>query len=341
MNNAHCAAARRVEAMDWIQRLSEDGASEEDVLEWLGWYESDEANRTAFDDMQRFWAETRALEGRDSVSLQRQAVARPRSRASRGFRAFAFPTALAASLVVTLALLPVSSLAPRRDAIGFVSTDPHALTRHSVLPDGSVIDLAARTSVAVNYMEGLRSLVLNGGEAYFTVAPNHSRPFIVRSGEISVRAVGTQFDVRDENDRVIVAITEGTVEVTVGPNRDSNQIDGLRVGAGNEVVFDKRTQRSMVRAVDLGRPATWREGRLDYVHAPLSAIIEDLQRYTNINITIRDADAARLTYTGTVFLVAVDEWLRAIPKEFPVQVARRNGEIQITHASKPNGHAAP
>src|SRR5690606_34952861 len=86
-----------------------------------------------------------------------------------------------------------------------------------VLPDGSTVRLGALTSISLNYTDEMRYLVLEGGEAFFEVARDQRRPFIVQTGAITVKAVGTAFNVRRAAERVSVTVSEGAVDVVRKP----------------------------------------------------------------------------------------------------------------------------
>jgi transmembrane sensor len=331
-------------AMDWIQRLQDDSATEIDVADWLAWYESDERHRQAFDDLQRFWIGTGQL-SRYPVALEPRA--RSLHRRSRWSVSARF--AIAATFLL-LVLLPTAVIIDERlsNSAEFVSgsAEQKVEVRHSVLPDGSAIDLAARSSIGVKYTATERTLTLDRGEAFFSVAPNHARPFIVNTPSVRVRAVGTKFDVREEDDCVVVSVVEGIVDVSAVSAVDlaasgSSETPGvpfrnnLRINAGNEVTYYTRTGKSTVRTTEPERTSTWREGRLDYIHAPLGNVVSDLNRYSYTRVSIENPDIARLTYTGTVFLRSIDEWLKAMPHEFPIQVVRKDGEILILRSASP------
>jgi transmembrane sensor len=341
-------------AMDWIQRLKDESATEKEVADWLAWYESDERHRLAFDELQSFWIATGPLSMSAPATIAD--CDRPRGRAARFRRALfrrygrvAGRVAAVAALLVAL-LVPAMIVVEHRDSspVELVAENPehHAGVRHSVLPDGSAIDLAARSSVGVKYTATERLLTLDHGEAFFSVAPNHARPFIVNTSSVRVRAVGTKFDVREEDDKVVVSVVEGIVDVSMvdpagavpsGPPSPSLR-GNLRVNAGNEVTYDTRSGRSTLRTTEPDHTSTWREGRLDYINAPLRRIVSDLNRYSYANISVPDPKVGRLTYTGTVLLRSIDEWLQAMPQEFPIQVLRKDGEVLIVRSPSFDAH---
>ena len=85
--------------------------------------------------------------------------------------------------------------------------------RSITLADGSTVDLNARSKLRIEFSKNERRVELLEGQALFQVAKDHSRPFIVASGEATVRAVGTQFDVYRKAGGTTVTVLEGRVAV--------------------------------------------------------------------------------------------------------------------------------
>ena len=81
------------------------------------------------------------------------------------------------------------------------------------LSDGSTVDLNAHSKMRVTLREHERDVELIEGQALFRVAKDHSRPFIVHSGDANVRAVGTQFDVNKHRSSTTITVVEGRVAV--------------------------------------------------------------------------------------------------------------------------------
>jgi transmembrane sensor len=348
-------------AMQWLLRLRDDKATDQDVAEWLTWYESDERNTRAFDSMQTFWQQVGQLaSGADAAervarlgsidlmdinaNLPRQVESHWRLRLTPRIEALIRPPAavgIAASLLlVTGVALFLMQRAGTQNASPAVNDV--ARVRHTRLPDSSSVDLAANSSVAVEYTAAQRILDLQKGEAFFSVAPNHQRPFIVKASGLHVRAVGTKFNVREADDRVIVTVAEGTVDVYAADANDQRSdlsptaaSGSLRLTAGNEVTWVVGTEKRVVRTTDPERAIAWRYGRLEYIDEPLSAVVADVNRYSSRKLII-DPGVAQLTYTGTVLIGSIEEWLRAMPEEFPIKVIAADSSVTIVPSERMN-----
>jgi transmembrane sensor len=85
--------------------------------------------------------------------------------------------------------------------------------RSITLADGSTVDLNVRSRIRIEFSSGERDVELLDGQALFQVAKDKNRPFIVRSGDATVRAVGTEFDVYRKENGTTVTVLEGRVAV--------------------------------------------------------------------------------------------------------------------------------
>jgi transmembrane sensor len=339
-------------AMQWLLRLRDDNATDKVVAEWLSWYERDERNTQAFDSMQEFWRQTGQLaSGPDATArIARLGSIEPRPvHALRQAPGHWRAVGIAASLLLLLGAAFFSVQRLRAPTVSPPGAEV-AQVRHTQLPDNSSVDLAANSSVAVEYTPAQRTLDLQKGEAFFSVAPNHDRPFIVKATGLRVRAVGTKFNVREADDRVIVTVAEGTVDVYAADSNEQRS-DGsaaaapaaagsLRLTAGNEVTWVVGTDKRVVRATDPERALAWRYGRLEYIDEPLSAVVADVNRYSSRKLIISDPAVARMTYTGTVLIGSIDEWLRAMPGEFPIKVIAADSSVSLVSSEQTNGTAA-
>ena len=178
------------------------------------------------------------------------------------------------------------------------------------LADGSVIELNTDSALKVRFTKHQRAIHLTKGEAFFRVAHDISRPFVVSAGEASVKAVGTQFNVRMSGDSTLVSVVEGTVEVrddTPDAQRAAGADSAVRVTTGEEASItpispqDSR-RRLAVAKVAVSSPqrsASWTRGRVEFENTPLGDVLSEFQRYRDIQVLIDDDSIRQLKLTGS------------------------------------------
>lgn len=314
------------EAMDWLVRLHEPKVCDTDLVEWTVWYEADARHQQAFEQMQHLWIRAGALaEGPEGLARIERLLGPPRESDAR--RRHAGPrialAASAAAAAVGLAWLSHRVFHARPPA----SAAAAPLVRQMALPDGTSVEVAPGTRIVVRYTAARRRVALLSGEAYFSVHHDASRPFLVTVNGLTVRDVGTAFNVRKAGSRADVTVVRGEIEVSPGSGAARGHT-GVRVGAGEEVKWGRRT-RPVVQRTDTGRALAWRQGRLEYIDEPLSAVIADVDRYARQPVVIRDGAAGRIAFTGTVFARYADQWVRALPGEFPVRLVSGPGHSLV------------
>jgi transmembrane sensor len=170
-------------------------------------------------------------------------------------------------------------------------------TRVIPLPDGSVVTLNTNSSMSVNFNESVRRIRLEKGEAFFRVAKNKARPFIVDALNTEVRAVGTSFTVRALPQRPVqILVQEGVVEVT---RTDTSKAAAVRAVAETQTLVPVAAP-IVTRAVpppQVARNLAWRFGRIALENETLEDAAEEFARYSNTRIVVDPAVANR-TVTG-------------------------------------------
>jgi transmembrane sensor len=324
--------ARLTQAWDWVLRLRGESPSQDEINEWLVWYESDARNKQAFDQASAIASQTpEAVDQRGPLapsSWRRGSAARTRARKRRR-RAW-----MSAATAAGLAVLALQfGLDVPRPVTGFLQTlasyagsAAEPTVERTVLPDGSRADLATRSTMQLQYNDEVRLLNMTDGVAHFTVAHDPERPFIVRAGDFYVRATGTAFNVRYSGERTVVTVTEGTVDVYPVAQQPEPAApppaDALRIKAGREVVWDSPAVKPDVKAVDPAHALAWQEGRLEYLNEPLASAIADINRYSSEKIIIRDPALGELVFSGAVLTDSADVWVQSLPRLFPVDLLR-------------------
>jgi transmembrane sensor len=142
-----------------------------------------------------------------------------------------------------------------------------------------------------------------------------------------------------DSDRVVVAVTDGTVEVTTlkpgHARRSLNHafapipaLTPIRIYRGEEVVLRDNGALSPVRLTDTHAATAWIHGRLIFENQPLRYVIETVDRYSSLRITVSPS-AGGLRFSGIVFEDEVDEWLQGLEKIFPVTIEDRGVSVCV------------
>lgn len=330
MTTAHHTLSRTEQAGLWWVRLREADIAPEEIAQWLDWCQSDPANLQAFENIEKLGGRFKTLDAETRAALTRElldepapaalaAVAAPIVVARSRPRRWLLPLSLAASLAAaTSAWLLNRADAPPAQ----VYRTARAEQQDFKLEDGSQLALGAMSSVSVSYSEAQRRLALESGEAYFTVASNPSRPFVVQVGGVRVTAVGTAFNIRRSGEQVEVAVVHGIVDVRAVDARadDADATHKLRLEAGHQLAAG--AGKWAVRAADPNQALSWRSGSMAFVDEDLALVVANLNRYAAHPVVLVDPSLGRLRYTGTVVQGREDDWVRAIETVFPLRAVR-------------------
>lgn len=168
--------------------------------------------------------------------------------------------------------------------------------RRVPLPDGSVASVNTNSRVAVAMRTQRREVKLEEGEAWFQVAHDTARPFVVEAGEVRVQAVGTAFSVRKREGGADVLVTEGSVEAWIA----GHEQDRTRIAAGSKsFVADATPGIEVIEASgELDRALAWRTGELALNGESLAYAASELNRYNSRKLVIDDATLAREPLVG-------------------------------------------
>jgi transmembrane sensor len=236
---------------------------------------------------------------------------------------------LAAALVAVAVLVPQVHV-PSREGTASILKTPVGINREVTLSDGSTIALGGDSRVVATLDEEGRRLDLAAGEAYFKVARDARRPFVVSAGPIRVTALGTEFNVRTGGEHVIVAVAEGLVQIdSTARHHEGHPRAPLRVGAGETVSLDVLDASLQLAHADPANIASWQRGRLEFTRESLSAVIESVNRYSGRPIKLSDPSLSDLHFTGTVFTSRLNDWIHGLPEIFPVAVRDEPGGVTI------------
>lgn len=160
------------------------------------------------------------------------------------------------------------------------------------LPDSTIVYLGAASSIRYpeKFGHAGRELTL-AGEAFFEVAHDPEHPFIVHTGDIQTRVLGTSFNI-DAFNNVVVSVNTGKVQVTRMDSLDKGAQPVALLTRGQQVTWDRNTERTNLSTVDQEEIKEWVAGKRTFVNARLDEIAATLERWGHMDIRFREEDLA-------------------------------------------------
>lgn len=192
------------------------------------------------------------------------------------------------------------------------------------LADGSIVYLNAESKLTYPqfFDENKRYLKLEG-EGYFSVKSDPEKPFIVQTGDRFTEVKGTEFNIRYRKNKLSVVVTKGVVVLY---NQDSSKFVDLRKG---ELTVSTTNGFSQPIKVDTRLYTAWRENKLSFVSTPLSDILEEIERFYNVETVCKNKKILNRTLTGYFDSNSLDEILAKISLALDFKFQRIGKKIII------------
>ena len=279
----------------------------------------------------------------DDTSVRRplwvQTGARIRIMSSRRWLAAAVTMAAVVGLSFGLpSLWRVRPLAPVPAAAG--TTALHVATDHGEqlsrrLADNSVVNLNADSAVTIRFSKTERLVTLTSGQAEFEVAHDPARAFRVLAGSAEVVAIGTQFDVRLQEDATVVTVLEGRVAVGPSPTmgRGTNVNDAPRyvqVSADQQIRVTAAEWPATPVSVDAQHTVAWLHREVVFDHEPLVRVAAEFNRYAPKPIEIATPTLRNLQISGAFATDDTDAFLAFLRTVKGVRVEVTPTRIQVS-----------
>ncbi len=301
------------EAAAWITRLHGSSRSAEVEAGFREWLAADAGHAAAFEGMTEIWDTMPAV---PAGQLPRVVVL-PRSPVSRPWVRAAAAIALCAVIACAFVYLP-------RGLSYATETGEQRIVN---LDDGSRVSLNSGTRMAIRFADHERRIVLEEGEAYFEVAQDSRRPFVVVAGTHRVTALGTSFVVRYEGDRTAVVLVDGKVSVTT-PQAAGSSVEPVVLAAGERLTFANggtpRLDRPRVDTV-----AAWRRGELIFDSTLLVDAVAEMNRYDRTPLVIDDPAVARLPVSGIYRTGDSPGFARMVAQMYGIRLVQEEGRIHL------------
>jgi transmembrane sensor len=321
------AALIEQQAADWLARQASGGWSADDQVRLDQWLETSTAHKVAFLRLEAAWSQANRLQalGVGSRPERRPTERAPSSKPPRRSiwsRYRVVSLAAAVMLVIMLGALEYARLpggSSFRTAVGATSAIP--------MSDGSQVTLNTDSQVRISVTGQERRVSLGRGEAFFDVAKDPQRPFVVVAGHCRVIAVGTQFSVWREANEVRVVVTEGRVRVerNDAPEPTTEVDAGSIAHAGDAGVLVEHKRLGEVEET-LG----WRRGFLFFHDLPLGEAVAEFNRYNGARIVIDSPDIAGIRISGSFRSTNVSGFVHLLRDGFSINVEQRGEQLILT-----------
>lgn len=307
------------QGIDWFTRLQSGEADADDYKCFACWQDEDPANRQAFDEIGEIWRQLDELKDELYTGQQQspQSGVMPDIIGSGAWHGRLKSAPWGRLLGIMFLCISVGALW-QPQLVQQLASDYRVGTgeqKQITLADGSQVLLDAQTSLSVDYSDRIRQLTLHYGRAYFTVAKDAQRPFVVKSGTTQVRALGTEFEVNVDDDDVAVTVFESAVQVSHDQHRE-------KLIAGEGLYYSPQDGITPPYTVNLQQAAAWQRGRLVFSARPLEQVVAEINRYRHGRVVIMDESLLGLPVSGVIDLGKPDSALQAIVEALPVKQHR-------------------
>lgn len=297
------------EAIAWFTLLESGEVRADDYHSFARWRALSPAHEQAFDHINGLWND---LDGLQPEMFTQAIVQKPMLQTSSTHKEGLSRWAVS---LCGLLLFIVGGVMWTPDYLLQFASDYRTGTgeqKSFTLADGSQVMLDAGSALSVDYSAKTRQLTLYQGRAYFTVAADKQRPFVVASGDGKSQALGSEFELYHTDQAVAVTVFESAVQVSIATQ-------AARLIAGQRLDYSGETGLSQPRDVDLRQAGAWRRGRLVFTDRPLSEVIDEINRYRQGFIVIIDESLRDFSVSGVFDLTRPDAILETLVEVLPIR----------------------
>ena len=302
-------------------------AEEKNVLQWT---QAAEANHTYYNHFKQIWDASRDLVAKSTVDeneawrrFQDRVVNKGKIKPAPAKPYFLW-TKIAASLLLLVSISAVLYVVINRQSVNKIII---AQTRQQVLTDtlsdGSQVTLNRNSSITYQnkFTDTIRAVALKG-EAFFKVTPNKKQPFVITVNDITVRVVGTSFNIRSKNTSTEIVVETGVVQITNGSKTTI-------LKAGEKLLLKTGSNSAAKEVVSDQLYNYYRTHQFVCDETPLWKLVDVLNEAYDSDIRIGKDQLKNLPITTTFNNESLDKILEIIHLTFDITVSRKDGQITL------------
>lgn len=317
------------QASDWLVAINDPHCTKQTQAEFEAWLLQNPEHQIAFEKVLNLWD---ALPNSEQLHAHKQQLKKQNNAKKPVLMGFDFWkwSPIAACLAVVMVFLISPFLTSQ--------TEPEIVYRTQVgqvksftLSDGSVITLGGKSVLVSQFSADVRANRLDSGEAYFNVAANPERPFVVETGDTKVTVLGTEFEIKHQQSQVELNVAEGKVQITDQQGIYQGRPQSQFLIAGQGIVFNEHKGLGEIKPVNMNAIANWRDNRFDFEDQPLARIVERLNLYYPPGIVLLSNPQTE-NITASFNLSQIEAFLSGLAATYSLTVEQNgNGEYTITN----------
>ncbi len=196
------------------------------------------------------------------------------------------------------------------------------------LSDGSRIELNHGAIVEEHYSASERSITLVQGEASFEVAKNPDRPFVVHVSSVRLVALGTVFNVRENEDFIDLIVSEGRVQVLGESALRSFAPESMRspvIGQAERAIVTLGVENQTIEVISLEQSQIeeeliWQPELIEFIDTPLIAVVSEFNRRNRIQIQLLNPSLQSMPLSGVFWSDNVEGFVRLLETNFNANI---------------------
>lgn len=197
-----------------------------------------------------------------------------------------------------------------------------------ILPDSTKVNLNAQSLLRynVNEFNCKERRISFSGEAYFEIAKNNNKPFIIQTNHMEVRVVGTSFNLkaRDENAFTEIDLLEGKVDITSNKTKET-----LLLLHHQKAILDKKSGEIKILPSTPLESFAWRNGQLVFHGIDIKQVFREIERAYGVKFQINNDTLPYDFFTGTFFTNNLNETLDVLKLHYQFDYVIKGDKIFI------------
>ncbi|WP_339709287.1 FecR domain-containing protein [uncultured Kriegella sp.] len=204
--------------------------------------------------------------------------------------------------------------------------------------DGTLVFLNSGSSIRypIHFVKNEPREVILKGEAFFKVSKDEARPFVVNTGAVDVKVLGTEFNVSaySEDDHISTVLVSGSVQLydSMGPNDEMGQVKLL---PGKRGVWRKGDKDFKVDDVDTSIYTSWVQDKLIFRNTPFSEMRKKLERHYNVSIINSNEALDKNTFNAYFSDESIEEILEILDRTYGIEYKIEDNQIIIKYSKAP------